>query len=67
MSWVKRLWSFLRRRQLDDDLDEELRFQYLIGYYPTNCEQDGTFRRIEIRPDKSRWRVRTRSGYYATP
>ena len=48
-------------------IDEELRYQYLIGYYPTNHELDGTFRRIEILPDKRRHRVRTRSGYYATP
>ncbi len=48
-------------------IDEELRYQYLIGYYPTNYVVDGTFRRVEILPDKRRWRVRTRSGYYAAP
>jgi len=46
---------------------EELRFQYLIGYYPTPREWDGRFRRIELRTERSPWVVRTRNGYYADP
>lgn len=42
-----------------------LRTVYSVGYYPTNAERDGTFRRVRIvvnRPDAA---VRTRRGYYA--
>jgi Ca-activated chloride channel family protein len=44
---------------------EELRFQYLIGYYPTPREWDGRFRRIELDTGRDPWTVRTRNGYYA--
>lgn len=46
---------------------DELRFQYLIGYYPTPRQWDGRFRRIELETDRDPWNVRTRNGYYATP
>lgn len=42
-----------------------IRTVYSVGYYPTNSERDGTFRRVRIvvnRPDAA---VRTRKGYYA--
>jgi VWFA-related protein len=45
----------------------EVRFQYVIGYYPTPREWDGSFRRVELRTDRKRLDVRTRRGYYATP
>jgi VWFA-related protein len=48
-------------------IDGELRFQYVIGYYPSDNELDGSFRRIRLLASKNRWKVRTRSGYYATP
>jgi Ca-activated chloride channel family protein len=59
-----------------DDLDpiattvaRELRLQYIIGYYPTNSERDGSWRtvRVEVTPDKALGKLatRTRSGYYA--
>jgi len=48
----------------------ELRTQYIVGYYPTNAQRDGTWRsvRVDINPDeKGNKRIaRTRSGYYAT-
>jgi Ca-activated chloride channel family protein len=48
----------------------ELRTQYIVGYYPTNAQRDGTWRsvRVDIKPDeKGNKRIaRTRSGYYAT-
>jgi Ca-activated chloride channel family protein len=44
-------------------LDNELRFQYLIGYYPKGgAEKD--FHRIQLDVGKSRLQVHTRSGYY---
>lgn len=49
----------------------ELRTQYVIGYYPTNPQRDGSWRavRVEVLPDKQRGKLiaRARSGYYATP
>jgi Ca-activated chloride channel family protein len=44
---------------------DELRFQYLIGYYPTRTVWDGSFRRVRLESRKGQ--VRTRNGYYATP
>jgi len=48
-----------------DEISEELRSQYVIGYYPTNEKRDGTFRKIRVdiaRPDV---KVLARKGYYA--
>jgi VWFA-related protein len=48
-----------------DVISEELRSQYVIGYYPTNDKHDGTFRKIKVdiaRPDV---KVLARRGYYA--
>jgi Ca-activated chloride channel family protein len=49
------------------ELIDELRFQYLIGYYPTPRQWDGRFRRIDLRTGRERYEVRTRNGYYAVP
>lgn len=46
---------------------DELRFQYLIGYYPTPRQWDGRFRRIKVHTEHERYDVRTRNGYYAEP
>lgn len=48
-------------------IQEELRFQYLIGYRPTRRLWDGSYRKIELEASGNGRRVRTRSGYYATP
>lgn len=45
----------------------ELRYQYLIGYRPSNDEWDGSFRRIRVQTRAGRYTVRTRTGYYADP
>jgi VWFA-related protein len=47
-----------------DQIANELRSQYNLGYTPTNSSQDGTFRKIELR-SKQGYKVQTRSGYYA--
>jgi VWFA-related protein len=46
---------------------EELRQYYEIVYTPPNPAQDGRFRRIAVKVLRPGVRVRTRSGYYATP
>ena len=50
-----------------DQISEELRSQYNIGYVPTNTVRDGSFRKIEIKPKDSNYKVQSRNGYYATP
>ncbi len=47
----------------------DIRNQYTLGYYPTNANKDGTFRRVQIQltdhHDSKHYIVRTRPGYYA--
>jgi VWFA-related protein len=42
-----------------------IRTVYSIGYYPTNAEKDGTFRRVRVVVNRNDAAVRTRRGYYA--
>ncbi len=44
---------------------DELRTQYLLGYTPTNTKHDGTFRKIEVRTTNGNYKVQARRGYYA--
>jgi len=52
-------------RQAFDQIAEELRSQYNIGYTPTNAARDGSFRKVEIKPKDGDYKVQARSGYYA--
>jgi VWFA-related protein len=47
-----------------DQIANELRSQYGIGYTPTNLKKDGSFRKIELR-NKEGYKVQARRGYYA--
>jgi VWFA-related protein len=49
-----------------EEIQNELRNQYSIGYSPSNGTRDGTFRKIEIKVDRNDARVQARAGYYAT-
>lgn len=51
-------------KQAFDQIAQELRSQYNIGYTPTNSKLDGTFRKVEIRSKKG-YKIQGRSGYYA--
>lgn len=42
-----------------------LRTVYSVGYYPTNPDKDGTFRRVRVVVDRADAAVKTRKGYYA--
>ena len=44
---------------------DELRNQYLLGYYPTNKAADGRWRTITVKTTRPGVRLTTRSGYYA--
>jgi VWFA-related protein len=50
-----------------DQIANELRSQYNIGYTPTNDKLDGTFRKVEIRPSNKDYKIQSRTGYYAVP
>ncbi len=50
-----------------NEIQEEMRNQYSIGYEPTNTTRDGSFRHIGIKVDNPDYRVQARNGYYATP
>jgi hypothetical protein len=50
-----------------DAMDAASRFQYLLGYYPSNPDWNGRYRRIEIEVNRSDLSVRHRDGYFARP
>jgi VWFA-related protein len=50
-----------------DQIAQELRSQYNIGYTPTNSKLDGSFRKVEIRTKDKGYKVQSRNGYYAMP
>jgi len=48
-----------------DEISEELRSQYTLGYYPTNNARDGKFRKIKVEMNNKDLKVLARKGYYA--
>lgn len=48
-----------------DVISEELRSQYVMGYYPSNIKRDGTFRKIKVEVTRPDTKVLARRGYYA--
>jgi VWFA-related protein len=48
-----------------DEISEELRSQYTLGYYPSNNAKDGKFRKIKVEVANHDLKVLTRKGYYA--
>ncbi len=48
-----------------DQISEELRSQYTLGYYPTNTARDGQFRKIKVEVTDHSDKVLARKGYYA--
>lgn len=56
-------------RKLEDAFDQiqdELRTQYLLSYTPTNKNADGTYRKIDLDCGKG-FKIQARKGYYAVP
>jgi VWFA-related protein len=47
-------------------ISDELRSQYNIGYVPMNSKRDGSFHKVEIK-SKQAYKVQSRSGYFAIP
>ena len=48
-----------------DEISEELRTQYTLGYYSSNSARDGKFRKLRIEATKPDMKVLARKGYYA--
>lgn len=48
-----------------DELQEEMRSQYAIGYTPTNPEKDGSYRKLDIKLKDKDLKIEARKGYYA--
>jgi VWFA-related protein len=51
-------------KQAFDQIQNELRSQYNIGYTPTNSKLDGSYRKIQIHT-KGDYKLQARQGYYA--
>lgn len=52
-------------KQAFDQIQNELRSQYNIGYSPTNNKLDGTYRKIQLKAKGGEYKVQARQGYYA--
>jgi len=52
-------------KQAFDQIANELRSQYSIGYTPTNAKRDGSFRHVQVKTKDGNYRVQARAGYYA--
>ncbi len=65
-----RLLRVDRKNTLNDifnQIQEEMRSQYAIGFTSTNERKDGSFRRLEIHTKDRSLKVQARKGYYAMP
>jgi VWFA-related protein len=63
-----RVYKVSRKNTLPDifeQLQQEMRSQYAIGYTPTNPVKDGSFRELEIKTRDKNLKVQARKGYYA--
>jgi VWFA-related protein len=48
-------------------IQDEMRTQYMIGYTPANSKKDGSYRRIDLRTQAKDQKIQVRKGYYAMP
>jgi len=48
-------------------IEDELRTQYVATYTPLNSKLDGTFRKVSVECRGDGMKVQVRKGYYATP
>jgi VWFA-related protein len=59
------LSSEKRLMEAFDQISEELRSQYTVGYYPENAAKDGKFRKIRVATTNKDYKILARKGYYA--
>lgn len=48
------------------EIAEELRTQYSLGYSPSNSKRDGSFRKIRLRAAQGDYKIQARRGYYSS-
>jgi VWFA-related protein len=48
-------------------IEDELRTQYVVTYTPSNTKLDGTFRHVSVECRGDGMKVQVRKGYFATP
>lgn len=48
------------------EIADELRTQYLLGYVPSNTRHDGSFRKIQVKVPNKDYKIQARRGYYAS-
>ena len=63
--WTYPIQAAKRCKEVCLRIADELRNQYLLGYYPTNQDRDGRWRTIEVRTNRPGVTLTTRTGYYA--
>jgi VWFA-related protein len=56
--------NFQKLKDAFDQIANELRSQYNIGYTPDNTKLDGSYRKLEIK-SKQGYKIQARAGYYA--
>ena len=49
-----------------DEIDEDLRHQYSLGYSPDRSEASGNYHRIHLTTKQKGLNVQTREGYYGS-
>jgi len=59
--------KFEKLKEGFNQIANELRSQYNVGYTPTNAKLDGTFRKVEIHTNNKDYKIQARTGYYAVP
>jgi len=47
-----------------DQISEELRSQYTLGYYPSNNSHEGKFRKLKVETTRRDTKILARKGYY---
>ena len=52
-------------REALDQIGIELRSQYMIGYIPENTATNGKYRKVEVKPASSEYKIQVRKGYFA--
>jgi VWFA-related protein len=57
--------KYEKLKEAFDQIGNELRSQYNIGYTSTNDKLDGSYRKLEIK-SKHGYKIQSRAGYYAT-
>lgn len=48
-----------------EQIQQEMRTQYAIGYTPTNSRKDGGYRKLDLHTNSKDLKVQVRKGYYA--